>query len=175
MWKQACTARDNSCQKTFDTDCATVTTRVDWFGDEVYDVPNICVPGEGCVRGPVPIYERKESLQVERKLLQADSQQLTELYQQAAAFCLGTLVDPTGVVALAASTQDISTNSPETNALMQQVVDSPGGTQTSIRCKLEERLRDVDMPVIQRKLDILLSRIQEVDKLTDIVDRVQKK
>jgi hypothetical protein len=72
------------------------------------------------VRGAIPVYERKEDLQDQWRELQAQSQELNQLYQQAAAFCLGMLGDPTGVVALAASAQDIEVASEETSDLIAQ-------------------------------------------------------
>lgn len=174
MRKQVCNGRTNQCEKWTDTDCTQVTTRVDWRGDEVYDIPNICVPAQGCVRGPIPVYERKAELQAERKALQAQAQELNQLYQQAAAFCLGTLSDPTGITTLAASSQQITTNSPETNQLIAQVAADPDTTQTSIRCTLEERLRSVDLPAVQAEVEVLFARIEELDQLTDIIDQARR-
>lgn len=101
------------------------------------------------MRGAIPIYERKEELQAAWKQFQAESQELNVLYQQAAAFCLGTISDPTGIVALAASAQDIQVTSAETTALIEQAARAPDATQTSIWCTLEDRLKTVDLPAIQ--------------------------
>jgi hypothetical protein len=92
------------------------------------------------------------------------------LYEKAAAFCLGSLVDLTGITDLVASTQDISTNSTETNTLMATVVADPTATQTSVWCTLEERLKTIDMPALTSELAILMKRVEEVDKWTDILD-----
>ena len=173
MWKQWCNAQRDECVKTFDTNCDDVFVTEERFGER-YTMPTVCVPNEWCLRTAVPVKERKAELQEERKAKQAQKQELTTLYEQAAAICLWTLSDPTQITSLVFSMKEIDETSDATLAVMQELSAAGENTVTAIWCTLEERLKTVDIPVIESELDALMERISETDKLVDIIESVEK-
>jgi hypothetical protein len=62
MWKMGCNARNNTCEKTFDTDCS---SDVEIFGE--LDFPKICSVG-ACVRDEDSIASIKTELEAEKKI-----------------------------------------------------------------------------------------------------------
>lgn len=62
MWKMGCNARTNTCERTFDTNCA---SDVETFGDLSF--PKICSEGT-CVRDADTIAKTRAELEAEKKL-----------------------------------------------------------------------------------------------------------
>ena len=171
-WQQGCQGRTNECIKTFDEDCSQVKYKVKFLiDDETYIIDAVCEPEKGCVQGPIPVEERKTELQGQWKILQGKKQDMVSLYEKAAAFCLWTLSDPTGITDLVASAQALDMTSDATKAVMNDVAQAPEATQASIWCSLEQRLKEVDIPTIEAELDSLLERTKKVDFVVDLVKK----
>ncbi len=70
MWKMGCNARDDTCEKTFDTDCA---SNRETFGDLSFQM--VCKSGE-CIRDNAKIKAKRGDLEIEKK---KDSDELKAL------------------------------------------------------------------------------------------------
>lgn len=106
MWKRGCNARTNTCENTFDTNCA---VEVESFGD--MGIAKICTAG-ACVRDTASIVQEKAELEQikkdmsdEVKVINTQREELKNLMLDANKNCINGIADMTNVAILEFATR----------------------------------------------------------------------
>ena len=137
MWKMGCNARNNTCEKTFDTDCQSQT---ETFGELSFGM--VCSSGE-CVRDKSGIDAKKSELKAEKKELSNEvkeinviRQQLTSAMSDANKQCLSGLADATNTIIIEGATRIASLSSSLSSFAMQ------GGRQLDVASAMVDYVGD---------------------------------